>query len=449
MPWLLDSILSSSIMPTTVIINTSPEFKKSTKPKSLNLNQTQASLALQFAGRRGEDSVAKSSFAAQHNIKEASLETLQNTNFFATVTIPSKSVNIPSQLDDYLDNLLCETADSNIPITGRHCKRVLDFITNSEKEVEEFSDIYPENFETISHIIEQVKTTKQKPRFTYDYINCHLLIKMPSHVHEIPCTMFKAWFDRFLESLDFNCTLVDANVFMNAEVKMEELSTIPDMAMSLIIGNPRRPLKEVFPVLIESTFSQHTNLLIMKLRKQILAKPEVLMNTLLKEIPACSFNSFLKLQSVNSKSTDPITIAGHQWLGFQTVEIWVWVRGDSPINVNFVTRACMTCSRLYPDPCMDTINAMINKGLHLVKDHLGSLCKEWCQELWPTLITWHDCPTNEPPSSNSCSRTQPNVEVSNSSAKPGASNTQQDGKSKSRNRGKQRTDRGKGKGKSK
>ncbi|KAG2369845.1 hypothetical protein BDR07DRAFT_1526225 [Suillus spraguei] len=377
--------------------------------------------------------------------------------------------------------------------------------------------------------------TEQKPRFTYDYVNCHLLVEMPSHVHEIPCTVFKAWFDRFLDSLDFDHTLMNANVFMNAEVKTEELSTIPDMAMSLIIGNPRRPLKEVLPVLIESGFSQDTNLLIMKLRKQILAKPEVLMvivaligetkpyhspehsseawNTLLKETPPRSFNSFLELQPVDLESTDPITIAGllfnprvsgprlraqrskiiiQTWLGFQTVEIWVWVRGDSPINVNLVTGACTAHGRLYPDPHMDAVNAMINKGLRLVKDRLGSLCKEasptydimtlqespiifplaW-DHIWNSLVAasgvtahsrylkWYgesirgvkrmarpDSPTNEPSSSNSCSRTQPNVEVSNSSAQPGASNAQQDGKSKSKHMTKQRTDEGKGKGKS-
>lgn len=159
---------------------------------------------------------------------------------------------------------------------------------------------------------------------------------MPSRIHEVPCTVFKMWCDSFLESLVFNCALVDAIVFMNAEVKTEELSTVLDMTMSLVVGNPRRPLKEVIPVIIESAFSQHTDPLMTKLQKQILAKPEVLMviaaliketkvyqspqklsttwNTLLQETPARKLSPFLKLQSPDLKPTDPITIADHQWL---------------------------------------------------------------------------------------------------------------------------------------
>lgn len=70
---------------------------------------------------------------------------------------------------------------------------------------------------------------------------------------------------------------MDAIVFMNTEVKTEELSTVLDMTMSLVVENPRRPLKEVIPVIIESAFSQHMDPLMTKLRKQILAKLEVLM----------------------------------------------------------------------------------------------------------------------------------------------------------------------------
>lgn len=196
-------------------------------------------------------------------------------------------------------------------------------------------------------------------RFTYDYINCHLLVEMPTRIHEVPCTVFKTWFDRFLDSLDFDRTLIDTIVFMNAEVKTEELSTIPDMTLSVIVGNPHRPLKEAIPVLIETAFSQQTNPLMNKLRKQIRAKPEVLMviatligetkpyhspersstawDTLLQETPARELSSFLDLQPLDSKPTDPITILGHQWLGLQTIDVWVWVRGDSPININLVT----------------------------------------------------------------------------------------------------------------
>lgn len=125
---LLDFIPSDSIMPTTVVVDTSPVFlsrstgrssscqepKKSVRPKTLIQTKAASSPASPFTGRRREDPVAKSSFAIQPNIK-ASPEILGNKNI---PTTPSESANIPSRLDYYSDNILCEIANSDIPITG-------------------------------------------------------------------------------------------------------------------------------------------------------------------------------------------------------------------------------------------------------------------------------------------------------------------------------------------
>lgn len=125
---LLDFIPSDSIMPTTVVVDTSPVFlsrstgrssscqepKKSVRPKTLIRTKAASSPASPFTGRRREDPVAKSSFAIQPNIK-ASPEILGNKNI---PTTPSESANIPSRLDYYSDNILCEIANSDIPITG-------------------------------------------------------------------------------------------------------------------------------------------------------------------------------------------------------------------------------------------------------------------------------------------------------------------------------------------
>ncbi|KAG1872006.1 hypothetical protein C8R48DRAFT_770374 [Suillus tomentosus] len=299
---------------------------------------------------------------------------------------------------------------------------------------------------------------------------------MPTHIHEVPCTIFKTWFDWFLDSLDFDHTLIDTIVFMNAEVKTEELSTIPDMTMSVIIGNPHRPLKEVIPVLIETAFSQQTNPLMNKIRKQICAKPEVLMviatligetkpyyspehsstawDTLLQETPAHELSSFLDLQPLDSRPTDPITIAGHPWLGLQTIDVWVWVRGDSPININLVTGPRTAHGRLYPDPHMDTVNTIINQGITAHSRYLAWHAKS---ARGVKHIEHPDSHDNEPSFSNTRSHTDtgPNATVSNNSVQPGTSSAQNDdvqhnaGKSKSKLRGKHRGTKGKGKGKGK
>ncbi|KAG2351063.1 hypothetical protein BDR07DRAFT_1386591 [Suillus spraguei] len=293
---------------------------------------------------------------------------------------PAITSSLSEQLD-YLDSLLHEATNTDIPITV----------------FQEFSDICPDDFNTLSHIINQSKTLEQKPRLTYDYIKLTLLVEMPTCVHEVPCTVFKSWFDMFLDNLHFNSQLIDISVFLNAIIKTEHLSAIPNLVITFTAGARHKPIKEVIPVLAESVFTQGAADAVEKLWKEIIAKPKTPMvilalgeackyksperssitwKTLCHEKPAHSLKSFLALQKDVLMPEDPIVIADHTWFSLASIEIWVWIRGDTPINISLQSGDHTAHGRLFPQPSMNTINKMIERGAQMMKDCLVTLCKQ-------------------------------------------------------------------------
>ncbi|KAG2142989.1 hypothetical protein DEU56DRAFT_754580 [Suillus clintonianus] len=485
-------------MPTTVVVKTSPQklirnsgrshsyqdsqkCKPGTGFKPSLISKATSLPASPLSGRRGEDLVTKSTLLAQHRVKDSpEVEDPENRNNLLTpVSSESESLTIDNHLSQclgYPSSIWCEAAKSDIPVTGQ-CKLVLQPIADPEDEA----------------------------AVDYDYINCFLLVEMPSRIHEAPCTVLKSWFDTYLASLDFNRGLVDTQVFLNADIETDTLSTIPDLTMTFNAGPPRRPLKEVIPVLAETAWSQNTNPLITKPKKQITAKPEILMvfmalirettkyqspvhssftwKTLCKGKSLHSLESFLAFQPADVKSTDPISVADHTWLSLH------------PIDIKLVPGKRTARGRLFPDPHMSTVNGMINKGLTLIKQCLGSLCKEvnpqyditqllqsgipfpfaW-NRMWNAIdvasgvtahkryLQWYqksssrgtkrlersDSPNNEASSSNTRARTIPDTVLS---AQPGAAVASGDGapsaeksQSKNKNRRSKRKSKGKGKG---
>ncbi|KAG1855576.1 hypothetical protein F4604DRAFT_1685678 [Suillus subluteus] len=213
-------------------------------------------------------------------------------------------------------------------------------------------------------------------RLTYDYIKLTLLVKMPTHIYEVPCTVFKSWFDIFLDSLYFNRQLIDISVFLNTFVKTEHLSVIPNLVVTFTAGSHCKPIKEVIPILAKSAFTQGAADAVEKIQKEIITKLETLMVILALIGKACkyespehssiawkalcheklahSLKSFLALQKDGLMPEDPIVIADYTWFSLASVEIW----------------------RLFPQPSMNTVNKMIEGCVQMMKDCLVTLCKQ-------------------------------------------------------------------------
>lgn len=188
-------------------------------------------------------------------------------------------------------------------------------------------------------------------RLTYIDSDSTLIVEMPSAVHDAPLTALHAAFTCFLENLPFDRASINTNVLGNIEASR---SLAPDLRVSL--QNMRDVAAEVIiPIIGETAFSQHTDVLMDKLQDALDADPSLKMvimavvtesqrySSPAKDSPSRmafmrdgsvrSAKDFITASNVLPTLDAPVIVEGHMWSSVELVTFKVWVRGDEVIDL--------------------------------------------------------------------------------------------------------------------
>jgi hypothetical protein len=113
------------------------------------------------------------------------------------------------------------------------------------------------------------------------------------------------------------------------------------------------------------------------------------------ETSSRSVSSFYSLQEdiTRSHHDQPIVIAGHTWCHLASARFHIWVRGNEPINIDVDNNELQACGvsicehirfallmallqTLFPNQDMDAVDAMIEKGMVMMRDRIATVCQE-------------------------------------------------------------------------
>lgn len=103
-----------------------------------------------------------------------------------------------------------------------------------------------------------------------------IIVEYPSAVHEAPFTEMNRAFNVAFYQLPYDQDAIIATVNMNLSLNTEFTSATPDMSITFTItkGPPKPAL---VPFIGECAFSQHKDQLLVKLKSEIAAHPEVVL----------------------------------------------------------------------------------------------------------------------------------------------------------------------------
>lgn len=241
-----------------------------------------------------------------------------------------------------------------------------------------------------------------------------LLIEMRSPIHEAPFEHLSLIFTLFLHGFRHRNNPVLTKISMNS--KLTSVSAIPDMAITMDTVTGNYWSHEVL-VIGECAFAQDAGSVLRKIKYEIAGHPEVLMVILVvidedqrycspermseawqmlrQETSSRSVSSFYSLQEdiTRSHHDQPIVIAGHTWCHLASARFHIWVRGNEPINIDVDNNELQACGvsicehirfallmallqTLFPNQDMDAVDAMIEKGMVMMRDRIATVCQE-------------------------------------------------------------------------
>lgn len=266
---------------------------------------------------------------------------------------------------------------------------------NPEEEYAEFLDVYYPVYSTVTDIIDSNWTwLPSRPRWSYFKDDRILLIEMRSLIHEAPLEHFSLIFTLFLHGFRHHDNPVDTRISMNSPLS----SIVPDLVIQMDTVTDNYRSHEVL-VIVECAFAQEAGSVLRKIKCEIAGHPEVLMVILVvidenqqyrspartseawrmlrQEISPRSVSSFYSLQEDTDRSHDqPIVIAGHTWCHLASARFHIWVRGDEPINIDVDNNELQACGTLFPNRDMDAVDAMIEKGMVMMRDCIATSCQK-------------------------------------------------------------------------
>lgn len=279
------------------------------------------------------------------------------------------------------------------------CGDALEFImeANPEEEYAEFPDVYHPVYSTVTNIIDSIWIwIPSRPRWSYFKDDRILLIEMRSAIHEAPLEHFSTIFTFFLHGLRHRDNPVHTRISMNSPLSF----AVPDMVIQMHAATDNYWSHDVL-VFVECAFAQDTGSVLRKIKYEIAVHPEVLMVILVvidedqryrspertseawrmlrQEISPHSESSFYSLQEDTHQSHDkPIVIAGHTWCHLASARFHIWLRGDEPINldIDVDNNELQACGTLFPNQDIDAVDAMIKKGMVMMRDRIATVCQE-------------------------------------------------------------------------
>ncbi|KAG1771341.1 hypothetical protein EV702DRAFT_1048973 [Suillus placidus] len=307
-------------------------------------------------------------------------------------TIPSTGTADPLRDDTQHHSLDSETFPSNVT-------KVLRCLTEptTGKSRMEFQGVRAQEFELVELMVGEQKRVLTKPRLSYNYNERVLTIDMPSTLHEESFDHLKDCLTLAIAALPYDRDAITTRISMNSPMQLKNKSVIPDMTIKITpVKGPRKRVvtsgigecalsetkEDVFDK-VESEIEAHpeADLAVIVVISEVIsyASPEpdstawkALRNGENDDPSPLPLDSFLDQRSMPQSLDYPLTVADHDWCHIQSVEYFIWTKGDdgSPINVRNESPEYMAYGTLLPTVNMDAVTAKLEVGLHKIRDSI-------------------------------------------------------------------------------
>ncbi|KAG1723549.1 hypothetical protein EDB19DRAFT_1834550 [Suillus lakei] len=268
----------------------------------------------------------------------------------------------------------------------------------------EFPGVGAREFYRIQYIVGETEEVLRKPRLTYNYITHVLTIDMASTLHEEPFDYLKERLTIAIDALPYDPDVIRPRIHMNRHLQLEDQSVTPDMTIALTsVDGPTEVVS--ISALGECALSEDRDHVFNKMETEIKAHPEADLAVIVLIREAISYASPLKDSTVSKalrngdggdpplpiplksfitqRSTPrsfahPVTVADHQWCQVQSVEYFVWVKGEdgSPIDIRQDEPGHASYGALVPEPNMEEVTELLNVGMSRIRDSMVKLSKE-------------------------------------------------------------------------
>ncbi|KIK32621.1 hypothetical protein CY34DRAFT_18909 [Suillus luteus UH-Slu-Lm8-n1] len=308
---------------------------------------------------------------------------------------PSKPPAAKKIQSNYFLREAARLVGCDLPTTGKRHK-VLQFISrvNREQESAAFYCISEEEYHWLSRISEALPL---KPRLAYYADQQKLVVEMPESIHETIMNVIRPGSDEVARTLQclIPGRLIVVQSHPNLTIKAGDLTFVPDFVHA--INSCTDPPYETMPVFCEIGASQTETKLIQHLRNVARAYPDAIMILMADIKEARPYNSpayrsaayciLRRETSVRSHSyflssrTGPrsldrptkVVVEGHAWCDLSAVDFQVWIRGNTPIDIDTNDSHLTARGTLFPRKCMDDIMAMMERGLSMMRDRYVDL----------------------------------------------------------------------------
>jgi hypothetical protein len=198
-------------------------------------------------------------------------------------------------------------------------------------------------------------------RLAYDYDKHLLVVDMPSILHEASFDYLKECLTLSIAHLPYDRELVRPTISMNYLLKISNRIVNPDMTIT-ITAVDGAPSEVLVPGLGECALSENRVHIFNKIEREIFAHPEALLAIIvlvrepiryacpdlesiasqeLRELrngdddpQPLTLDSFISQRTTPRTFGTPITIAEHTWCHVQSVEYYVWVKGDNQDRID-------------------------------------------------------------------------------------------------------------------
>ncbi|KAG2745124.1 hypothetical protein P692DRAFT_20697346, partial [Suillus brevipes Sb2] len=85
-----------------------------------------------------------------------------------------------------------------------------------------------------------------------------------------------------------------------------------------------------------------------------------------------------------------IVVAGHTWCSISAARFQVWVRGDTPIDIDVNDGPDVAYGTLFPDLDMNDVNALIKRSLSRMRDSIVLCLQESDPQFDTSPMLQHD-----------------------------------------------------------
>ncbi|KAG1774501.1 hypothetical protein EV702DRAFT_1200311 [Suillus placidus] len=279
-----------------------------------------------------------------------------------------------------------------------------------------FSDISADEYEAISKLVFETEHIYPKPRLTFISDRSLLIAKMALPLHEVGVTFLASElsliggvpFDKRLvtvivdtnrrrntpnsrsvymldfsvsfkvmRKLDGECALSQDEDVLHEKFKFEVASnTEVDLVVKLKVDEgddyeSPEPTSDAYKLLVAPKFNQDSKTLVPSAESHL------------------PLDEFTFLMDTSAPSTS-VVVAGHTWCNINAAHFQIWVRGNTPIDVNVDDGPDVAHGTLFPEIDMDNVNNMMRRGLARMRDHLADLLQALDPQSDVSLIRQHD-----------------------------------------------------------